>query len=54
MVNCEYCGKAIDSRSDFVRLDEDCTKRAHVKCYLQKLFPDAKPEEIKIKREAKQ
>jgi hypothetical protein len=49
MTKCEYCGKEIDARSDFVRLDDTCTKRVHIKCYLKKLFPDAKPDEIKVK-----
>lgn len=50
MTKCEYCGKEITG-SEFVRLDENCIKRVHVNCYLKKLFPDAKPGEIKVKRQ---
>ena len=52
MTDCEYCGKPIHPQADFVRLDEECIRRVHVTCFVQKLFPEAKPEEIKVKRVA--
>lgn len=45
---CEVCYKTIKSNNPYVRLNEDATKKVHLKCFAKILFPGAQTSEIKI------